>query len=144
MVLSNIIGWGCLFGFLFSFWSRLVLNCRCGWLCFGCTYLLMYPLRWCWLWESHPLIWYMRQYCWWWHLLSLHREVNMWQSRCWSYNWKNDSRFFGGSSKEFYYLTSTFLVLSPYYSDGTTYSFLKYGKNVCLWVTEIIRWCYRL
>ena len=50
--LSTTIGWGLLFGFLFSFWGRLVLNWRCDWQWFGCIYFLLYHMRCCWLWDG--------------------------------------------------------------------------------------------
>ena len=98
--LLNITGWGYIFSFLLSFWSSLVPNWRCGWWWFGCNDFLMNPLKWCWLWDWHPMIWFMRIYWWQWHPLSLYREVDMCHSKCWIQNWKNDSGFFCGSSKE--------------------------------------------
>ena len=40
--LSTIVGWGWLFGFIFIFRSRLVINWRCGWWWVGCTDFPLY------------------------------------------------------------------------------------------------------
>ena len=107
------------FSFL-VFWSRLVLNWRCGWPRFGCTDLLLNPMRWCWLWYRHPLRWYRRWDWWYWHALILNREVDMWKIRCWSCNWKNYSGFLVDCPNSSSILTSVVLVMSPYSSDVTT------------------------
>ena len=68
----------------------------------------------------------------------------MWHNRRWSYNWKNDSVFFGGYYKEFWYFYKWMFgyvtILQWWYNRQCS---LKDGNNVCWWLIEIILWCDR-
>ena len=108
---STIIGWCWFFIFSLCFWishknvfiGSLVLNWRWGWQWFGYNDFLLHPMRWCWLWDWHPLIWSRRQDWWHYHPLRFHRKVHRWKSRSWSKIWRNNSGIFGGSSEDFCY-----------------------------------------
>ena len=142
--LLNIIVWGCLFGFIFIFWSRLIMKWRCWWWWFGCTDFLMKPLRWFWLWYRKPTRWYRRWDWWHWHPLIFERERDMWQRRCCSCNWNNNSGFFGGLSEEFCYfdkcIFGSVTIFQWWYNRECDF---QDGKNVWCWLIEIILWCDR-
>ena len=139
--LLAIIRWGCLFGIISSFWSRLVLNWRCEWTWFGCTDFLLHTLMCCWLRDRHLMIWYRRKD--WWHCypMSLNREGDILQSRCCSCNWKNDSGCVGGSLEEFCYVDrwifGSVYILQWWYNRQCDF---KDGKDICYWMIEIIIW----